>query len=249
MPAGRTYRNPITVGALRRAKARRERGIVRLQRQVRARQARRRQAIYKPTATSYFNKGGNWPDQKYVNMVYTERFTLPSSAGAVNTQQIQLNNINDPDFTGGGHQPMTHDQLAVLYNRFTVIRCKLEMYFTAESFAQRVCIRPNTTSSLVNFNTEVESPYSRFFVVPLNEVVRRSYTYDISQIFGLPKGKVIDDDAYSAVFSSGSGGPAQTAYLNISNSALDGITTSDLHYQVKMTFTVRCFDRLNLAQS
>ena len=50
--------------------------------------------------------------------------------GAVSLWKFGANSIQDPDITGTGHQPMGHDQMALLYNKAIVIGSKITARFT-----------------------------------------------------------------------------------------------------------------------
>lgn len=58
---------------------------------------------------------------KYVTTVDLE----PPSAGLSKIHWFRGNSIYDPDITGTGHQPLGHDEAAVLYERYRVRGCKV----------------------------------------------------------------------------------------------------------------------------
>lgn len=57
----------------------------------------------------------------------------PAAAGVPAYHYFRLNSINDPDFTGTGHQPMGHDTYQSLYTHYYVVSAKVTCYFTATS--------------------------------------------------------------------------------------------------------------------
>lgn len=63
-------------------------------------------------------------------MQYVEAYTLnPGLAGAPVTQTFRLGSIFDPDFTGVGHQPLGHDQLSPLFERYQVWKVDYHIEF------------------------------------------------------------------------------------------------------------------------
>jgi hypothetical protein len=70
-----------------------------------------------------------FPAQKHVTMAYVSRHRLSTTTGSVSVQQFRLNSLFDPDFTGGGHQPMGFDQWSAFYNHYVVTKCTYEVEF------------------------------------------------------------------------------------------------------------------------
>jgi len=70
-----------------------------------------------------------FPKTRLVNMRYNENFSLDAIAGGVANQQFRINSINDPNFTGVGHQPLGHDEWALYYNHYVVIGAKMTATF------------------------------------------------------------------------------------------------------------------------
>lgn len=64
-----------------------------------------------------------------VRMRYCKDGFLASTAGALNHIVFSMNDIFDPEYAVGGHQPMGFDQMAGLYNRYIVLGSKLTVTF------------------------------------------------------------------------------------------------------------------------
>lgn len=75
---------------------------------------------------SYLKSGG-LPSKKIVKMRYCEQIVLQSTSGTVATQVYWANGIYDPNYTGVGHQPLGHDEWAVLYNNYKVLRSNIKV--------------------------------------------------------------------------------------------------------------------------
>lgn len=65
-----------------------------------------------------------FPDLRCVRHVYNQTVSIPAAAGAGLTSYYNLraNGMYDPDFTGVGHQPLYYDEMASMYNSYTVMR-------------------------------------------------------------------------------------------------------------------------------
>lgn len=70
-----------------------------------------------------------FPKQLKIKHRYVESFVLSTSAGLLGTYQFSCNGLYDPNITGTGHQPMYFDQLAAIYNHYTVLKstCKVRV--------------------------------------------------------------------------------------------------------------------------
>lgn len=72
--------------------------------------------------------GLGFPKKMTMTHKYTELITINASAmGAIATRQFCCNGMYDPDVTGLGHQPMNFDQMAAIYNHYTVIGSKIKV--------------------------------------------------------------------------------------------------------------------------
>jgi len=64
---------------------------------------------------------------------YIEVLSLTSTAGIPNVFTISCNGMYDPNFTGGGRQPMAFDNMTALYDHYTVIGSKIVVKCTPVS--------------------------------------------------------------------------------------------------------------------
>ncbi len=80
---------------------------------------RRHQRI-KALSSSMTRQGNvGFPRSLVVKMKYCAKFSINTTA--FNSLQWRLNSIFDVDLTGVGHQPMYHDQFALIYNLYRVL--------------------------------------------------------------------------------------------------------------------------------
>lgn len=90
-----------------------------------------------------------------VKMSYFDVFV--KTVNAANISQIydySLNGINDPDLTLGGHQPMMHDQLSAIYERYTVLSTK----YTVQISGNHGNSVPDGAVLIVNTVSDASSP-------------------------------------------------------------------------------------------
>lgn len=64
---------------------------------------------------------------------YVEVLSLTSTAGVPNVLTMSCNGMFDPNYTGGGRQPMAFDNLTALYDHYTVIGSKIRVKCTPVS--------------------------------------------------------------------------------------------------------------------
>lgn len=71
-----------------------------------------------------------FPESKWVMHKYATRLILP--AGTIGSTQgyvFRANGLYDPDYTGAGHQPMYRDELALQYDKYTVVSSWIKITF------------------------------------------------------------------------------------------------------------------------
>lgn len=67
------------------------------------------------------------PIKMFRKLVYQTSISLNPSAFTVVGYSFRCNSIFDPDFTGTGHQPMGHDQIALLYHKYKVVASSISI--------------------------------------------------------------------------------------------------------------------------
>lgn len=88
-----------------------------------------RSRIYKLIKRVYqkpmVNAGQGFPKKMLMTHRYSECLLLTSASGVLATYNWVANGMFDPNQTGTGHQPMYFDQMAAIYDHYTVIGAKL----------------------------------------------------------------------------------------------------------------------------
>lgn len=71
--------------------------------------------------------GMGFPKKLIITHKYNDQITMTSISGETKNYVYLTNGLYDPNSTGGGHQPMGFDNLAALYDRYTVIGAQIEL--------------------------------------------------------------------------------------------------------------------------
>lgn len=175
------------------------------------------------------------PDSLLVKMPYatTVYTNATGTFGAV--QNFRMNSINDPDYSGAGHQPMSHDEWAAFYERYTVYGCKLEMKFYAPTGdpVEIVYFPSSFVTTPTTLADAKEIKYSEALIVMPGEkpVVRTRY-YDISKILGISR-KDMSQSRYRTAFGSN---PTDDVYHLVMSANIDGSSAINLKYNAKLTY-------------
>lgn len=72
-----------------------------------------------------------YPQMRLVRHRYVDNIAMPaaSAAGFPSLYWFRANSVFDPDYTGTGHQPLYHDEMAAVYNFYTVIAAFIRVVF------------------------------------------------------------------------------------------------------------------------
>jgi hypothetical protein len=85
-----------------------------------------------------------------LQLIYCETaISLDSTLGAFSSYQFKTNDIYDPNFTGIGHQPSTHDQMSVIFEKYCVYACdyKITIHNTSATTPSLVGVYVSDSSS------------------------------------------------------------------------------------------------------
>lgn len=104
-----------------------------------ARSTKRRKRSFKPRASRRRYRRriprGITSQKRVVKLRYCDHVALNPGISLIDSHVFRANGIHDPDYTGTGHQPMFHDEVAALYNHYCVIGSKItvKIQYTANS--------------------------------------------------------------------------------------------------------------------
>jgi len=149
------------------------------------------------------SKSFGQPKTKMVNVPYHDQVTLFTAvSGGSGYWQYRVNSIYDPDLTGLGHQPLSHDQWALFYNHYVVNKCAATFKFTYNGTASvpfyvGVALTDDSTTSATagtsSFNTLAENKHVRWKLVRPNESSVTTITYNVNPLKFLGRSMFSDD--------------------------------------------------------
>ncbi len=193
----------------------------------------------------------------YTRLRYTDNYTFTTgTAGVYGSEQImRLNSIFDPDFTSGGHQPYGRDSLAILYNRYKVHACLMELVWTDPSEDGMVVAAqlqgPGGVYSLTGktVNEIKEQPMSATRVVNNTgkQVVIMKQYIPIHKVIGITDLQFKADlTQYSATMPAT---PSLNVFARMSAASLRGNASATIICRATFTYYCQCYDRIVLSQS
>lgn len=182
-------------------------------------------------------------------LIYHDVKNLDSTGPPI-WQVMLANSLFDPDFTGGGHQPLGFDQMMLLYNKYSVISCGITLTFniqpsaavTASAIVVGVRKGDSSGSLLSSFGHIVECRRVKYKTVQYAEGGnnQRTIKYGMRppRFLGF-KGSQSDADLWGTAITS----PAKPARFEIFAAAVDNATNVPLvAVQIRMAFKTRFFE-------
>lgn len=122
-------------------------------------------------------------------MRFCDHIYLDPGIGTISTQQFSCNGLYDPSEAVGNHQPYGYDQLAVLYDHYTVLGAKITVQCSPNPTATvpyifGLYIDDNSTAAS-NYNTVQEIPENRWVVCHPTQTKTFSKSVSISKFLGI----------------------------------------------------------------
>jgi hypothetical protein len=176
------------------------------------------------------------------------------TSGVLTTQVVACFNINDPDSTGVGHQPLGHDQWAEFYNLYLALSCKLTVEFcltasTTTPVVVGINIMRTTSTSFTTFEEFIENGNGVHAVMSPSvdgPVVKTlSLHADLKRLFNLRNPRD-EQSKYGAAFGAS---PSNGMYFCIWTQALDQATDAGVSMLYTADYNVSVSEPKNLAQS
>jgi len=170
------------------------------------------------------------PPRFFSKLRYVETFTLDPIAIGIADVVFRANDLYDPYFAVGGHQPLGFDQMMALYQRFFVVGCKVTAKFAAadDTSARSTIITGLFTSSnstlLTNVGTVIEQPGCVWSYAQLGSDIKRLTTkYSTKKQQGITN--LLDNSELSGTASS-SPTSSHTDYIHVFAATPPGISDS-----------------------
>jgi len=142
--------------------------------------------------------------------------SFPWTAGAIGTYVFVANGLFDPDFTSTGHQPLYFDQLAAIYNHYTVVASKIKLTIspvdnTSPTSYLSVYV-DDDASGPANLQARLEQSTCTNTVIPFGSGATKTIvtkSYNAKQMFG---GDPLSDTQQEGTIASN---PNELAYFLI----------------------------------
>lgn len=198
-----------------------------------------------------------FPIRRFAALTYSSAYSLASGAiGTYGTEQVfRLNSLYDPDFTGVGHQPYGHDQLALLYSKYKVHRVGVYVEIEASSSATlgylpvlgMTFTGPEQTASLTGMLWGEVDEKQCATTLSASVMNPRSFskTFNMQELIGCTKQQFGSDvSQYSASLGAN---PASIAWLRMA--LISNVADTVSIVRVRLVFETEFWDRIPLAQS
>jgi len=193
-----------------------------------------------------------FPDRMVTKLRYCDVVNLSGGGQTLRQNLFRMNSIFDVDFSGTGHQPMWHDQLAAIYTRYRVLGSKAKVTFCPQTVNAdettlagpwHVGVTGKQTSSVLGQGSYnyLEDPDNDWAVLADRQgspaVVTKYLTFSPKRDLGYGA----DEDVVSAAFGSN---PSSMYYLDAWSIDVGNSTVSNMVVTVDIEFTVEVYQRL-----
>jgi len=203
------------------------------------------------------------PLSRTVKLRYVSWVPLNGGAsGASVSYEFRANDVYDPDLTGSGHQPMGFDQMAALYDHFTVLgsTCKVSFapFATGTNaippmIGLRLADTSGTTSSRQIEELVEQGVNDQYMQVgaATNQLTmwksnRLFGVFDAAKFFRRSRVALIGDSNFQG---SPSGSPTEIAVWSIWCCGLGGNDPAEIQVLVELEYEVTFSERKTIAQS
>lgn len=210
-------------------------------------------------------------------LVYCDTKTLAPGATAAR-HKFKINGINDPDYSGVGHQPMFHDNWATLYSKWRVVGFKYHVKFyptraagditdlitsvagSADSYPVHV---PQTNRDRHIYFMEANNTTDDFFTESgdLNALRELGRTPDSNtQKWRLANGhctlsgrinlrRLFTDVSHYNTTTSWFSNVTNLLLISFGAMSADGADTNGVRFDVRLTYFVECSDPKDIDQN
>lgn len=198
---------------------------------------------------------GPCPQKTIVWLKYCDQWNAPGTI--VSDRQWRLNSIFDPDFALGGHQPLGRDQYAAFYNRYRVLRVKMELHVSGDATVAGgqtpwLCtvVPDNSASPYTTSQLAAEQSHASQHSVHQgsgNGGMKIVRFFDLAKITGVSN-KEYADDRFQALFTAD---PSEVINLHVVTSNISGgaPAISTVQHTILLSYQVEMFDPLQMGGS
>lgn len=185
-------------------------------------------------------KNCGFPDRYITKLRYTSFVLKTSTTGTISKQAYRANSVYDPDLTGAGAQPLYFDQLAAVYDQYTVIKSKIRVQFMNTTANLPILCGINgdddgTAGTNVETLTQSNNSTSRLLGTQTggNNFAYMSQRFNCKRNLGINAFNA-SGDATAAI----NGNPTEEFDYIVWFVAQDGASTTTANYKVDIEYTV-----------
>lgn len=199
------------------------------------------------TASMVRFSGYGFPEKLQVKHRYFEYTALAAAAGSKQVSQYRCNGMYDPNHSGTGHQPLYFDQLAAVYDHFTVLRSYLKLTVsTSSSNPQQVVVYINddTTVTPSSIETCAEQSTAKYCVISNATASKTFYIpWDAKRTFG---GSILANDNLQGTAAAD---PVEQSLFTIAAQAVDVAQPTSVLMNVEIVYTAVWDELKDIASS
>jgi len=182
---------------------------------------------------------------------YVENVVLQSVAGAVGRNTFSSQNMNDPNSTGVGHQPMFWDQFIPLYARYKVHSSKIKVIFNVQTETAGTSVfacgilggSSSTIAADPQTNMEDNHGVSTILNGRNGNTGQKTLYLDYAPL--RDTGMTVYDDTLVTSVTTGPG----LYFWNVWAADLNSVGTTNVIASVEIIFDVEFVDNINIAGS
>lgn len=204
-----------------------------------------RQALY--TAKTLLNPV---PTRLITRLKYSDiaiQAALAAGPGLID-YKFNLNSLFQPNITGGGHQPMGHDQLATLYENYRVFKTTYTImvapHIGESNVFPSVALTNSNTSYTVASNA-AESTFGRTAIATFYKPAIFKGKIDLAELNGRSRVAYAADDETQALMTAS---PAEVLELHLTIVNVSG-SSQTVDVTVMFEFECELFNPVQLGQS
>lgn len=194
-----------------------------------------------------------FPANRVVPMRYASYQEATGTGGVLDQYVLSAGNINDPNVTGVGGQPLGHDQWAQFYNNWVVLSSRITVTFqvagsTTSPPIVGVFLNQTTTTTGSSWMSMVEQGKSKYAMLSQSvavPVTKFSLTYDAKKEFTLADVRDNEDRIGSSFGNS----PADGMFFIVWNQSMDEATTGAVDFTYVIDYEVLVSQPKELTQS
>jgi len=180
------------------------------------------------------------PNSIITTLRYCDFFQLTSTTGGTVSNVFRANGIFDPDYTGGGHQPLFRDAWVGLYDYYTVLGSKITVEYQSRNATNGfiVALQGSDTPTLTStVSTWMEQNNGVHTLLGNANTGSKTLTMTYSPDENL--GAHMKDDQSSMVGTGSDPGSQQAYYFGILAATEDAATTAIVTVAVQIEYTVK----------